>query len=456
MWRNGERLDEEEIGMKLVAERCASRSDVAISPAVIPRLPRRLRSELALVLAFAGMTSVAYGDTQEQATEQPVELTVWQQDFRGHIGSKPIHVPSLRRIGDRIVGVYCYGACKPQTAALQLNGRWHNDALVLDEALPGASAVPKSKGHWSLRPSGGGWRGEWHSPNGKQRHSIALEAESAIDPSFELRLLAAFAPEAGEAVCDAQSPYVSAIRVYRHGQLLQTLETDSQGTCGMFLPERLDVNFDGYVDLTIALMMPAGPNIPHQSWLFDPRAQKFVDAPATLQEISSPEFDPKHRIVYHHWRGSCCSHGVGTYQWEGGELVAVDSQESHLVPVWRDGKLGYMYSVPAYVNGKIEFAPRIVRDQTGGLRLDGVDIQKLELHDEPFAWGPSLAVDVFALGSSGESRLEVSESMRWLLVDDDKGKRWCPDVAAYDIDRRRIARHTVDTPESCSDSDPMS
>jgi hypothetical protein len=407
-------------------------------------------------MAIAGMTPVAHADTQEQATEQPVELTVWQREYRGHIGRKPLHVQSLRRIGDRIEGSYCYGACKPQTARLQLSGRWQNKELVLDEVLPGGSAAPKQTGRWSLRPNGDGWRGEWRSPSGRQHHSVTLEAERAVDLSHELRLMAAFVPAAGDGPCDAQSPHVSEIRVYRHGELLQALGTDSQGTCGMFLPRWVDMNFDGHADLTIALTLPAGPNIPHQSWLFDPEAQKFADAPLALQELTSPEFDPQHRIVYHHWRGSCCTHGVDTFRWKGGELEPAESGASHLVPIWRDGKLGYMYSVPAYANGKIEYSPRIVRDRTGRLRLDGVETQKLELLDEPFAWGgASLSVDVFDLDSSGGSRLEVSEAMRWLLVDDDRGKRWCPDVAAYDIDRRRIARHIVDAPESCSSTDPM-
>jgi hypothetical protein len=423
---------------------------------MILRLRRCGRHWPVLILAIAEMTlAAAPAGTPEQPIDQPVEMAVWQRGFRGRIGDKPVHVQSLRRVGHHVEGSYCYGACKPQTASLQLSGRWHNDELVLDEALPGASAVLKPTGHWSLRPSGDAWRGEWRSPHGKQRHPITLEAEHAVDPSYELRLLAAFVPGASEEGCDAQSPHVSAIRVYRHGELLQTLGTDSQGTCGMFLPQQVDMNFDGHADLTIALTLPAGPNVPHQSWLFDPKAKKFIDAPSTLQELSSPEFDPKHRIVYHHWRGSCCSHGIETYRWEGEELVAADSRESHLVPIWRDGKLGYMYSMPTYVDGKIEYAPRIIRDRAGELSLDGVEIQKLELYDEPFAWGTSLAVDVFALDASGQSRLESSEAMRWLRLDDGKGKRWCPDVAAYDMDRRRISRHTVDTPESCSDTDPM-
>lgn len=271
---------------------------------------------------------------------------------------------------------------------------------------------------------------------------------------FELRVMAAFAPGTNDDACDAQSPPVSAIRVYRDGVLLQTLGTDSVGTCGMFLPRQFDMNFDGHPDITIALTLPAGPNIPHQSWLYDPATQRFVDAPASLQDITSPEFDPKHRIVYSSWRGSCCSHGVDTYRWKGGDLEALDSQASHLLPVLRQGKLGYLYSMPGYIDGEIVFSPRIVRDATGRLRLEGIDDTTLELEDEPFAWGESLAVDVFAIDAKGASRRVRSDAMRWKRLRDDAGLRWCPHLAVYDIDRRRIVRRLVDTPESCTDTAP--
>lgn len=275
----------------------------------------------------------------------------------------------------------------------------------------------------------------------------------AAEP-FELRVMAAFVPGKDDDTCDAQSPAVSAIRVYRDDVLLQTLDTDSVGTCGMFLPQQFDMNFDGHPDITIALTLPAGPNIPHQSWLYDPATQRFVDAPASLQDITSPEFDPKHRIVYSFWRGSCCSHGVDTYRWKDGDLEALDSEASHLMPVLRQGKLSYLYSMPGYVDGKIDFSPRIARDATGKLQLQGIDDATFELEDEPFAWGESLAVDVFAIDAKGSSQRVRSDAMRWKRIKDNAGLRWCPNLAVYDIDRHRIVRRLVDTPESCTDTAP--
>lgn len=41
--------------------------------------------------------------------------------------------------------------------------------------------------------------------------------------------------------------------------------------------------------------LPAGPNIPEQTWLYDPSTQRFVDAPASYQEITSPEPDAEYK-----------------------------------------------------------------------------------------------------------------------------------------------------------------
>jgi hypothetical protein len=406
----------------------------------------------ALALAFAFIASIP--QALAETAESPVELVIWQQSFDGRIGDKPVQLPYLRRVGDRVEGAYCYGACDPQTDGPKLTGTWRDDVLSLDESTPDASGKPQTTGHWRLQPDGRHWLGEWRSADDRRRFPVSLAARDDAVAPYELRVLAAFVPGTDDDDCDAQSPPVSAIRVYRDGELLQTLDTDSIGTCGMFLPEQVDMDFDGHSDLTIALMLPAGPNIPHQSWLFDPDAGRFIDAPASLQDITSPEFDPKHRIVYNSWRGSCCSHGVDTYRWKDGDLAAVDSQESHLVPVLRQGKVSYLYSVPGYVDGKIVFSPRIVRDAAGKLQLEGIDDATFELEDEPFAWSESLAVDVFAIDAEGASRRARSDAMRWKRIKDDAGLRWCPYLAVYDIDRHRIVRRLVDSPESCPDTAP--
>lgn len=411
-----------------------------------------------LMLASFAAVPAARADTPESREPQasPVELVVWQRSgFEGRIGDEPVRVTFLRRIGDDVDGRYCSGACEPQSDTLLLSGTWRDGGLSLDASTLDATGKPRTTGHWRLQPEGSGWRGEWRSADGQRALPATLTAVDADISPYELRVLADFLPgTSDEDSCDAQSPPVSEIRVYRDGALLQTLETATVGTCSMFVPQQIDMDFDGHPDITIALTQPAGPNVPQQSWLFDPRAGRYVDAPASLQHLTSPEFDPEHRIVYSFWRGSCCSHGVDTYRWKDGDLEAVDRQESHQVPVLRAGKLGYLYSVPRYVDGAIVYSPRVVRRQDGTLMLEGADAASLKLEDGPFFWNESLAVDVYAVDAAGASRRERVETMRWRRIKDAAGLRWCPDLAAYDIDRHRIVRQRVDTPESCTDTAP--
>lgn len=87
------------------------------------------------------------------------------------------------------------------------------------------------------------------------------------EPDIDLVLVADALPEkTGDC---GETPTVTGIKLFQHGKLLQQLTTESHGTCQIYLPEWRDVNFDGNADLMIAQYLPAGPNIPQQTWLYD-------------------------------------------------------------------------------------------------------------------------------------------------------------------------------------------
>lgn len=407
---------------------------------------------LRLVATALVASSIAAARAHEPL--EPVELTVWQRRFGGTVGEKTVEISALRRIGDALSGQYCDVRCDAEHPAIALRGRWKNDAIELQESVPKANGDSALTGRWRLRARAGRWQGEWRSPDGKRRLPIVLTETQPSAFTDELRVLAEHPPGDDRETCEAQSPAVSEIRIYRNSRLRQTLPTDSMGTCGMFLPELTDMDFDGKPDLTIALTLPAGPNIPHQSWLYDAKRDRFVDAPASLQDITSPMFDAARKLVYNYWRGSCCSHGVDVYRWENGELQRIDGAESHYMPVARGGKLGYVYSVPSYESGRILFAPRIERDANGRLRpstpLADADI---DFETAP-PWSDALKVDVYASDGDGGARLLSSHAMRWRKLGGGKRVRWCPDVAYLDLDRGRIDRRVVDGADDCTDSDP--
>jgi hypothetical protein len=408
---------------------------------------------LALLLAPLACSDSAVGSAHAREPTAPVELVVWQRSFSGSIGEKAIEVSRLARIGAQLNGQYCYDRCDATRPAIGLNGRWENGIAVLDESVPDAKGARKITGRWRLQTRQTPWRGEWRSADGKRRFPIVLKESASVAFDDDIRVLAEYPPDGESDSCESQSPRVLEIRIYREGRLRQTLQTDSTGTCGMFLPELADMNFDGRPDLSIALMLPAGPNIPHQSWLYGPKRDRFVDAPATLQDITSPMFDTERKRVYSYWRGSCCSHGVDVYRWNKGELIRVDGAESHFTAVKRGGRLGFVYSTPGYENGRIVFAPRIERETKGTLRLTAGTENEIDFETSP-PWSERLKLDIYAADDKGEMVLKSSQPIRWVKRTVGEDTLWCPDLPYFDLDNQRAAREVVEDGDRCTDAKP--
>lgn len=250
--------------------------------------------------------------------------------------------------------------------------------------------------------------------------------------------------------CDTP-PHVMAIKLYRGRRLVQRLTTDSQGTCQVFVPEAVDANFDGRTDVTIALDLPASPNIPHQTWLFNPRTRRFSPAPKLLQEITSPEYDYEHKLIVSSWRDGCCSHGVTTYRWRGSTLIEDDTMQSYALPVLaEDGKRRYCYSGPSYIDGHIVFDDR-VEERGGRLSITIADINSCE---ETYGIAPDTRIDIWQPGPGRALRLTRTEKVRWRRVLNGGRTRYCPEVPFFD--HGRIVRVILDDDEhaACTDDEP--
>jgi hypothetical protein len=246
-------------------------------------------------------------------------------------------------------------------------------------------------------------------------------------------------------------PHVVAIKLYRGRQLVQRLATDSQGTCQVFVPEAVDANFDGRTDITIALDQPASPNIPYQTWLYNPRTRRFSPGPKLLQEIALPEYDYEHKVIVSSWRDGCCSHGVTTYRWRGDTLIEDETMQSYALPVLADdGKRRYCYSGPSYIDGNIVFDDR-VEENDGRLLITVADIGACE---ETYGIAPDTRIDIWQRGPGRALRLVRTEEVRWRPVLNDGRTRYCPEVPFYD--HGRIVRSILDDDERvrCSDDPP--
>ncbi len=404
-----------------------------------------------LALAYLPATPVSAA----QASASSVEFPVWSRTWSGTLGSKQVDI-ALNRTANGLSGSYCYLPCRAKTRRqLVLTGRMQGDGAELTERDSGRGAA--TTGTWHIESLKDGITGTWTSPNGKRTLPLALRQTQALDDlearfPYEIRLLADTLPEVEGDGCPTP-PLVSAIRLYKHGALFQTLETESRGTCSVFTPHLVDANFDGWPDLTLAQFLPAGPNIPHQTWLYDATMGRFVDAPAALQDISSADFDPAHRIVYAYWRASCCEHGVTTYRWKGGDVEEVESQSSYLLPLLDGSKRRLCYITPSYGDGFIEFTSRVEQAADGRLRLRQIDPKTCDIYDGTFL--ERAYIEIWKPGAPGQKpTLLRAEEIAWKPTETPAGQRYCPEVPFFDSGRiRRIV--LSENPELCSEKGPL-
>jgi len=405
-----------------------------------------MRNTFVFVVACSLLS--AHGQSLAQEAKQPrVEFTVWERVLSGTLGTKPISV-ALTRVAGGVSGSYCYAPCSEKTRQqLQLTGTIRANTLKLTER-DSASAKQVSTGRWTVNLDGDIASGNWTSADGRKTFAIHLRDTQPVP--FELRLVADAMPKETDDGDDA--PYVSAIRIYRQGRLAQELPTDSQGPGSVFIPSLVDVNFDGFPDLTIALSLPAGPNIPQQAWLFDPRTQRFVDAPETLQAITSPEFDNRFKTIVSQWRNGCCEHGVTTYRWRGNQLQEADTATSVQLPVLVGQKILYCYTIPEYRDGRIEFPDRV--EQVGDrLTLTFDDFSGCDTAAMPTS---TRDIAIWKRDAAGELKVVRTERLAWKQVDTPSGRRYCPEIPYFangSIGRKVIG----DRPEEhCSETAPRS
>ncbi len=389
-----------------------------------------------ICLFIVCMPTVAFAKTAG------VEFTVWSRSYSGTLGRKTVEV-QLERIADRVTGSYCYAPCKAETRqTLQLNGMIKGQIVQLAETSGGGDTAPKT-GAWTLNLAAV-TSGTWSSPDGQRHLPIALKAP-ADDFPYDIRLVADALPTSDDDCPDP--PAVSEIRLYKNGKLFQSLPTDSQGTCSIFTPQIVDMNFDGHPDLMIAQTLPAAPNIPYDMWLYDVKSGGFVAAPGSLSDVSSPEFDAVHHKVWNFWRSSCCDHGVDVYEWQNGDLSQTDSGESYVLPV-RVGQTDYYcYIMPDYVDGHVEYPGAVQSDAQGKLTADddlsGCDIGHNLLE--------RTRVDIWKQTANGMV-LADSKDITWQKTQIAGETRYCPVVPF--LNDGRIQPAMLTGPDLCSTEDP--
>ena len=406
-----------------------------------------LRCFLSLTACIiAVFTVMAASAADETPTQDQIEAPTWSASYQGRIASKAVKV-YLWRLGDVIAGNYCYEPCEERTGPfLQLEGSV-TEATLTEAPSPPADGVTAPSGRWQL-PSLPGMappelHATWQSSDGQREWPIMLKRQSANfvhEPAFELRLLMDDATRIMKDCETHDARMVSAIRIYRDGQLAQTLDSGSVGSCRLIQPQWVDANFDGWPDLTQALDLGAGPNISHMTWLYAPRTQRFEDAPDVLQDITSPQFDSKFRLIVSQWRGSCCSHGVDIYAWKGKLLKLVEQASSYSLPVRKSGRLMSCYIMPSYENGHVAW-PDALHQTPHGLAMgkqpdaDWCDVEVVTT---------GLQLEILAEQQVGKApRVLSTQHGDYRKTKTAKGTLYCLNVPVFDADARKVVRVTL-------------
>lgn len=372
-----------------------------------------------------------------------IEVMVENNRLQGTIGTQAIQIDSFRILDGRIDGTYCYARyCQNQgVPRLRLSGRvdGYGQARIAETAGGVAS------GRWTLQRDARGWSGQWHAPDGRRRLPVALRS-SRPQPPWQLSVfLDGPLPAADDDCLDA--PTVVAVGLHRDGRRAQVLPTDSQGGCSPFLPEVVDLDFDGHADLMLALFLPAGPNIPYQYWRQDPRTGLLEDISAQLAEVTSPEFDPVHRLVHSFWRSSAASHGVTVWRWVDGRLQEVDHRASWFLNVSRGGQFYSCYVLPRYQDGHIVETPQVIDEGTGRLRLEPASDCEEGL--SPSSEPPS----IWQRAADGTLHA-VAIAPRWRDRGPGHAQRWCTEQPILDLERQRIDWLWDEEQVNCTDTAP--
>ncbi|WP_321955375.1 hypothetical protein [Paraburkholderia bannensis] len=190
------------------------------------------RSAAYLTIALGIATHNTWGATSVDAS---VEFSVWSRTWTGKLGGKPV-VVELTRTADALSGDYCYQPCADAVRLrLQLTGTIDLQEVHLTERDMGAKAPDQSTGVWMLQSFDAVAKGTWSSPDGKRTLPIVPTQSTSARPfPYDISLVADALPRA-DARC--ASSHVSAIQLYTQNRLVQELSTDSQGSCGLFIPE---------------------------------------------------------------------------------------------------------------------------------------------------------------------------------------------------------------------------
>lgn len=394
---------------------------------------RRVAGVGVICVALLAVAGVARADSA-RATHV---VRYWVHDFVGQVDGRNVHA-ALRGIG-RYTSGRIHVASSPDGKAY---GRYVQGWVGAGGVTRLRTSSPRQQaGQWMLKQSGQALVGK---VAGKP---VTLQRTDERLP-HPLALSVRGSP--GHDDC-----YIQAILVKHKGRVVQTLPAQSDIECRRGVPEFIDLDFDGHPDLMLPILAGAGPNVICAEWLYDPSSRRFVDAPQSLEEISSPQVDAEARVIFSEWRSGCCHHGVDVYRWRDGKLVPVVQAESHFLVVMHDGGMWSCYLIPGYVgHGHVATKRRVERRGDGTLHLNFTDFGPRTACNEGL---PSRALrvqlNVWHHDQTAKGWVVArTDKARQVRVGTGKDARECPQIPVFD--HGKVRWKTLTAASRCQVPDP--
>jgi hypothetical protein len=205
-------------------------------------------------------------------------------------------------------GAYAYvklGSSEP-LRWIDLSGRTSKNGVVVLTEKVGRKVTGTFSGTFTANVFSGTWR----SPLGKTLNFSASRAGTSDDLKIVARI---------ENVSDDTT--LRGIDIYKGEKLTQSLPANAV----IFTrPDDLrydnrDLNFDGYPDLSLPV-----ENDKQLHWFFDPRQNRYVVAPESLQKVNVTAAEYSSNELFEEWDHGAEAKGANTYKFVDGKYCLIE------------------------------------------------------------------------------------------------------------------------------------
>jgi hypothetical protein len=158
-------------------------------------------------------------------------------------------------------------------------------------------------------------------------NAVVAQTKKFEDNKFIYKLITGFEVDIESKDTSCFVKQIVVINKTTHKVLQKIIVPDNRIYCNSsnidFIVE--DMNFDNRNDFRLEAAR-GGHNVSYYCWIYKPNLQKFI-RDSTLEEITSPDFDTKNKLITSSWSGSYTHTGSDTYKYIKGKITLVEEDE---------------------------------------------------------------------------------------------------------------------------------